>query len=423
MITDNSRVLKRILVIYLVLLPIPLYFYLDGKVYNDSQIVQSAARVLPVSFYFTIIVGGLIGCLCVSRCNFSKFDLFFLSVCLVMIVTYLLSVIFINSETNPELLCIYLLPQIFSYVIGKSLYSQILVEKIFRVIWLSTTVFCMIEMLALFLQYGIAMSFQSRGSLSILNFMTIYGAYISYPSLLSVVLFIGLVTKEISKKSKWLGVFCISLAIIISGAREPWAMLAFMLVIYYVFCLRLPVLVLFIKIVGWIFVGILFILFLGLFIDFHTIPLVAKVLTMNNSPFGLAEGLTAGRLMIWEQFFDYFFAHPYVFLFGSGFSLSKIYFEGTFHNQWLDLISQGGIFYATGVLFLLAVSVRNLFSQSHKNTYYIVMAVILLAEMLVSFNINTNLRTSYISTLIWLLVGYSSGLTQKQVDLRCKNMG
>ncbi len=141
-----------------------------------------------------------------------------------------------------------------------------------------------------------------------------------------------------------------------------------------------------------------------------------------------SDGNTLFRFWIWEQRFQQFLESP---LYGKLFTASTAIFFEPFklassadnlaptHNDWLDVMVQGGIIGL--ILFFLAytwpivhlLQLRKKHGTSDKDIKIAVWAVLLLVNMAVAFTFNPFLLNPDISYILWFVAAYSLVLVHK----------
>ena len=210
--------MKKILLVYLFLLPIPLFFDQTVAVYNIDG-VDCEGSQLPLSFFCTAII-GLIALF--YRPSFDGRQLFSISIACILFL--LASIAGEQQVFYPYLFLLYLLPQILGYLVGRFAFNYFALQELLRYVWFGAACFAMVEVVTFFAEYGVQSTFKARGMLSIWGYMSIYGALIYYPMLLSLILFFGFFVMK-NLWIKYLGALFIFLAIVISAAREPIAVI------------------------------------------------------------------------------------------------------------------------------------------------------------------------------------------------------
>lgn len=71
------------------------------------------------------------------------------------------------------------------------------------------------------------------------------------------------------------------------------------------------------------------------------------------------------------------------------------------------------------MLFIFIFAIKKALVLSKYDRKFQLVAIILITLLLVSFNINTPMRTPYSSIIIWLIIGYvSNGINYKKDKIR-----
>lgn len=382
--------------IYLILIILPIYIFLDGRIYNDSTF--TSAQVLPLSFFLTFVLGITI--LFRNTFKMSYTDILQMSSVLILLITFLISFLFIGENFNINLILLYFIPQIFAYLIGKEIIRYFSLEDFFKILIYSLFTFSSIHLLDAVINESLSFAISNRGTDNIFGIMSIYQKLISYPLVLSIIIFFASFLKL---RFKYLVLLILVIELIITAAREPLAMLIFMYLIYFIRNINKFSIY---KIMNFIYILLIIIIIAYFLIDFRELYLYNKIILLLDSS---VEGsnLSGGRIEQLKRFYEYLLDLN-IFI-GEGFIISNVFPEGTFHNQWVEYFVKGGIFFPISILLIFLLTIFKSFSLSKIEKNFQLIGILLIALILVSFNINTPLRTPYSSIIIWLMIGYVSG--------------
>ncbi len=396
--------ISTIYMLFIILLPIPLFFYLSGNVFKEMG--ASSVQVLPLSFLLISIIGLFV--IFNFRNKFNEIDFLQVVLFFLMICSFFYSFLFTAQEFNINLLLLYLIPQIFSYLIGKDIARYMTITKITQIMLISLSLFCFVHTVYGFMHYGTSVIFM-RGSDDVFGVMSIYQKFVSYPLLLSLVIFMSIYSNI---KNKSIYIFFILIDMLLTAAREPLAMLVVMNFMYIVLYFNKKIMF---QIIKYIFYSIIILWTISFFINLSDLWILKKIMSIFYSETG-SSNLSAGRSEQVLRFIEY--SSNLNFMFGEGFILSSIFPAGTFHNQWIEYCTKGGIFVPLFVFFIFSVSIYKAFKLSKFDKNYSILGIMLLALMFISFNINTPLRTPFTSVFIWLIIGYISGSTIQLIKER-----
>ncbi len=389
--------------IYLALVVIPIYFYLNGSIYNISGF--ASAKVLPISYYITFVVGLYI--VVTKKYKISFIDILVLLTLIIAIITLFISILILDLRTiNLNLFFLYFIPQIFGYIVGKELSNNYSINSLIKILAISMCIFILIHFLDALLNKSIYNAMINRGTDNIFNFMTIYQKLISYPLVLSMIFFLTFFSNI---KYKYIYSLIILSEIVISAAREPIAMLLFMMFLYVLFNVKNISISTFFKVIISI---IVILIFISIFVDIKNLYIYHKIVLLFDSSVK-GYNLSGGRYEQIIRFIEYF---PELNIFiGEGFLISEYFPDGTFHNQWIEYFVKGGLFFLLAIIFIFIFTIKKALVLSKHNKEFQIIAIILIAVLVISFNINTAMRTPYSSIIIWLIIGYvSNGINYKK---------
>ncbi|AXX86644.1 putative membrane protein [Malaciobacter marinus] len=397
----------NITTIYLILIIVPIYFYLNGTVYNTSGF--ESAKVLPLSYYITFLIGLYV--LITKKYKISFIDIFILLSLIIAIATLTFSILILDLKTvNLNLFLLYFIPQVFSYIIGKEISKNYNLDSTIKILSISLCTFISIHFLDTLLNKNIYDAIINRGTDNIFYFMTIYQKLVSYPLVLSIILFLTLFSNI---KYKYIYSSLIFFEIVVSAAREPLAMLLFMFLLFFLLNIKNISILKILKVISLLFFSLVLIV---LFLDIEDLYIYNKLMLIFDSSM---EGydLSGGRIEQILRFLEYL---PNLnIIIGEGFLISEYFPEGTFHNQWIEYFVKGGLFFFLSMLFIFIFAIKKALVLSKYDRKFQLVAIILITLLLVSFNINTPMRTPYSSIIIWLIIGYvSNGINYKKDKIR-----
>ncbi len=160
----------NITTIYLILIILPIYFYLNGTVYNTSGF--ESEKVLPLSYYITFLIGLYV--LITKKYKISFIDIFILLSLIIAIATLTFSVLILDLKiVNLNLFLLYFIPQIFSYIIGKEISKNYNLDSTIKVLSISLCLFILIHFLDALFNKNIYDAIINRGTDNIFYFMCI----------------------------------------------------------------------------------------------------------------------------------------------------------------------------------------------------------------------------------------------------------
>ncbi len=358
--------LFHIIILFMMMTPI---FFDDGGIFNS---LGYESRGYPISLmiaplYLLLFLNG--------RALIHHVNLIILAI--LFIIPFIIFNIMNNIYFSTILIGIYILPMIAGYaasVIFRNIISEIGFQRlmvyacfpvsVITIIWLSFQISNILVV--------------GRADGSVWDIFVIYQVYVYWPTALAIFLCLQIGYKG---KLATFNLIVMGLGILATGAREP--LLFCFAYIFFAFIFmrdikRLKLLVFWLIIITCAAVV--------LFIYFPDTTVVLKIMRQLSGE----QGLTAGRLEVAVQF-NWSDISPFI---GTGFSEAGIF--GTPHNQYLELYYRGGFI----ALSSLALVVKNIVFSEYKS--HSVRAV-LFTIMIISFNINTPLRSPYIAVIIWFL--------------------
>jgi len=385
----------------LFLLPIPIFMGLSFNIYKGSG--YDSANVLPISFFIV----SLFSLLFIRRYfKVNQLDKLILLNLFFMILGY--SYILLTSRVivTFDWLLLYSIPMIFGYFYGRNIANYIDINNFLRIIFYAVGLIATLHVLWSIGNYGLVYTIVNRGSDDVLGLFSIYQKLVSYPLMLGIVLFLLIFSENVikSKTIKNFLILFIFLDLIVVAAREPFAMLAFMFMLYLIKNFAIKNIV---KIFGVILGLILILVLINIFYDLENLYIFKKFSVFFN-PENTTQA-TGGRLENFLNFWNYITTiNPF---FGEGFNYTDI--RGSAHNQWLDALTKGGVAFWFFILVIFLYTIYKALYLSKINKNYLLLAIVMIALMLISFNINTALRTPYTSIFIWLMIGFVSSSSFK----------
>lgn len=397
----NLSLKNRLLFVFVLIIPIPVFFNLNGSLYLTEGLDLNAFA-LPFSVIFLILITVLqlksFFILIRKSSKIFNFFIFF------QVIVFLLYTLFYDGNGDPLLLLISLLPLFLSYNIGNHIALNFTEEKItdtFKKSILIISFFAGLHALASIQQYGLIGSFANRGVDNVFGFFSIYQKLVYYPTILA---FYFLFSLYIKTKLGWVASLILLIDILIIGSRESTLIAVLSLFTYFLWMYLngqrkyIPILIIFSTSV------ILFSLqYLGNVMDkFKDSTLLNKLKALEN------DDISAGRFDMIKKVVD-FDNGDYSFLLGNGYStISDILSP---HNQYLEfMVRSGGLSFC----FFLFIIIKTLFRIKSnfkiniikENKIYFVFSCALILFSIVSFNVNTPVRAPFPGILFGFIFGY-----------------
>jgi hypothetical protein len=380
----------------LFLLPLPIFMGLSFNIYKGSG--YGAANVLPISFFVIFFISIVF----VKRYfKINLLDKLIILNLFFMILGYSYILLTSRDIVTFDWLLLYSVPMIFGYFYGRSIANYIDINTFLKIIFYAVGLISFLHVSWSIGNYGLIYTIINRGSDDVLGIFSIYQKLVSYPLILGIVLFLLIFSENVIKNKilKSFLIIFIFLDLIVVAAREPFAMLAFMFFLYFIKNFSFSNMF---KIFMIILSFIIMLMIINIFYDLENLYIFKKFFVFFN-PEDTTQA-TGGRLHNFINFYYYITTlNP---LFGEGFGYTEI--RGSAHNQWLDMLTKGGVIYWIFILNIFLYSIYKTQYFINLNTNYLLISIVLIALMLINFNINTALRTPYTSIFIWLLIGFNS---------------
>ncbi|MBT5491147.1 hypothetical protein HOK00_02275 [bacterium] len=402
----SYRLISKVI---LFLLPLPIFMGLSFNIYKGSG--YDAANVLPISFFLVSIVGIIY---IKKSFMINRLDKLIILNLFFMIIGYSYILITSRSIVSFDWLILYSVPMVMGYFYGRNIAKYIDVNTFLKYIIYSIGLISFLHVVWSIGNYGIFYAIANRGSDDVFGIFSIYQKLISYPLILGIVFFLVLFSKNtINNKLLKYGIsLFIFLDLIIVAAREPFAMLFFMFFLYFIknFTLRNIL-----KVVFFIVIFLILFMIINISFDLSELYIYRKFYVFFNPENDFQA--TGGRLANFINFWNYI--SQLNLFFGEGFNITDV--RGSAHNQWLDLLTKGGLTYYLSILLIFIHAIYFGFKLRLINKNYLLYSIVLIALIFISFNINTALRTPFTSVLIWVFIGYLSGSYSNYRKIGIKN--
>ncbi|MDP8162127.1 O-antigen ligase family protein [Pasteurella skyensis] len=404
---------KKLYTLYFILLPIPLFFTTSLSIFREEVIQHRGAgtELLNVGFLFALILVTIklnksVGSL------FKKNSLPLLTFGLIAFFSFCIQVLIGNSNGNPLLLMISIIPLILNYMVGFLFRDLIYVDQKFLnyIINKVTIVFACVIFAHIsysLVKLGLVSSFYWRGADSIWGLFSIHQKMVYFPTIVAIVFILSLFSTSKYKKVV-MGILFFEIVMNFSREGVLLIFLGLCARVYYLFRYENKKIIVFL----YIILGVIFayLLFQYIVTNFENSSFADKLLSIQEK-----GHYSAGRFEQIKEGFEEMLNPEthYSLLIGTGFAMN-LGFLGTPHNQYIEILFRGGIlglltfiFSICNTLFLIKKQLK--FYKKTKNQcchIFFSFAVIFVLLTCVSFNINTPIRSMYACGLYGFLMGF-----------------
>lgn len=354
--------------ILILLISIPLFFY-EGGIYNS---MLPDDRGLPVSIIIILATPLL-----VFKSHNKVGFFYFIIIANSLIIPFVIYGLFEGYYFSAVLIGAYMIPLIAGYsysIFCRDFISELGLQKV--MVGAATAISVVsIAWLSFQIQNIVTMG---RADGSVWDIFVIYQVWVYWPTVLAIFFCFQTGYKGYLVKFNQ---FVLAISILATGAREP---ILFCLAFYiFYFASKRDVKRLKLLIYSTLVFLILILIVYLYFPDSIIADKIGDQITGR-------QDLSAGRLEVIEQF-RWLDISPFI---GTGFSDAGIF--GSPHNQYLEIFYRGGILSTLGLaIIFLIIFFREGQSQITK--------IVLLTLLLISFNINTPLRSPYAAVIFWFL--------------------
>lgn len=369
LLARNDQIISARAVWPLTFLIIPIFFD-SGGLFNS---IETDARGFPVSLVFILALPIIL-----FKTHRRRVIIVFAVSTLSIIFIWLIAGIFNSEFVSYTLIGSYLAPILVGYCASVLLSTSddVAVGNYHWFVWGAILSAISIA----WISFQISNIFlMGRANGSVWEIFVIYQVWVYWPTVLAIVF--CLQTEKSGYVTLMIRIILFS-AILVTGAREPILFCIIYFAVYFLMVRNLrSFLVLAIFVFAMLGAGVAILTFLPESIIYLKVA----------SQFSGEQDLSAGRFGVLGQF-NFAEVSP---LIGTGFTLDAIF--GSPHNQYLELYYRGGL-----VPIIAIVSCFIFACLSGWQDKVLVSLVITL--MIVSFNINTPLRSPYAGAIIWFII-------------------
>lgn len=397
------------LIVFWFCLPLPIFLSPSLSLYVEQSAKSGGGtEFMPISFYllflFSLNYIKFLGDF-LNRKNLSL--ILFIFFC---ILSFFAKIFIEDSDGNPLLILVSIVPMFLSFLIGYGSKDYILSRnqllKYLNLSLFSISLIAFLHLVYSISSLGLVGALTYRGSETIFNIFGIHQRFVYYPTILSLFFVLSLYT---TSRYRYCYILILLSAVLMISSRE--AMLVALIGIlskvwfeyYYKNNIRVILYLLLTIVAIFFFVAI----YWDSFIDyFEKATFINKFRSMQAS-----GDLSAGRLDVLDSVSNEMSKPEFNFWFGMGFSMN-LGLLGTPHNQYVEFFFRSGIFGVISFFCFILVSLRRAFknlSELYNSTYFPIVFGLLIVFVLlcfVSFNVNTPVRAPYTGILFGLLAGF-----------------
>lgn len=391
------------------LLPLPIFLSPSFSLYlEQSAKAGGGTEFMPISFYVLFIF----------LIDFPKFLRDFLDKNNIALILFLFFCVLAfsskflleNSDGNPLLLLVSIIPMLLSYFIGYSSKDYIFKrDKILYYVNLSLFSISLVAFLHIIysiITLGPVGALIYRGSETVFNLFGIHQRFVYYPTILSLFFILSLYT---SSRFRKVFIFILFAAVIMISSREAMliALTGVFSKIWFEYYYKKNLKVIFYVLMAVLSLFFFVAIYWNNFVDyFEEATFINKFRSLEES-----GDLSAGRLDVLESIAVEMEKPEFNLWIGMGFSMN-LGILGTPHNQYVEVFFRSGVF---GLLFFLSfifISIKRAltnfvtFKDSKHASIVYGFLIVFLAICLLSFNINTPVRAPYTGILFGLLAGF-----------------